>query len=80
MFTHRLFNAIAGTDTFVLIEVIGVPSLHVSDAHHARKLHIIALGGFGTWLFLVFGVTGKNAVILRQWIEARRRGYVQLNR
>ncbi len=61
MFTHRLYNAITGEDSFVLI-----------------VLHIIALGGIGVWLFLVFGLSRHNLVLLQsRW--SYRRNYAELN-
>lgn len=61
MFSHRLYNAISGTDIFVLME-----------------LHVIALGGIGTWLFFCFALSKHNYVLCRNLLLSGRLGYSPL--
>lgn len=41
-------------------------------------MHVIALGGIGIWLFLVYGPSRHNLVLLQARL-ANRREYVMLN-
>ncbi len=55
MFAHRLYNLLSGGKDYFALEVF----------------HILALGGVGTWMFLIFGISSHN---LSLWKRALKLG------